>query len=215
MEINRREDTYRRASDELARRLLLLYNERIFPRQGKVFADMLFQTGIEAGSIVATLGEVDEKNAKIELSNQALLKLTQTDYLLTVLHRGKFYETSQVEELELFLNALIKSVRDLRNTLYGPETSRFYTQMHAVNMPVTAAQPMAAAPYQQPAQSAAPSAATVIYGTAPQSGKAATSPVNGATTINAAPPAGNAAPANVPSPTGPAPSNADNGENKA
>ena len=248
MEINRREDTYRRASDELARRLLLLYNERIFPRQGKVFADMLFQTGIEAGSIVATLGEVDEKNAKIELANQALLKLTQTDYLLTVLHRGKFYETSQVEELDLFLNALIKSVRDLRNTLYGPETSRFYTQMHAVNMPAAAAQPMATAPYQQPApvnksaQASMPSAATVINGAAPQQGKVATPTVSGVTTNNAAPAdsatvingaatAGSGVKSNAGSakvdPTviltekvanivaNSAPSNADNGENKA
>lgn len=177
MEIQRREDTYRRASDELARRLVYLYDERIFPRQGRVFADMLFQTGIEAGSIVATIGEVDEKNAKIELANQALIKLTQTDYLLTVMHRAKFYETSQVEELELFVNALIKSIRDLLNTLYGPEASRFYTQMHPVNVPPvqprTPAQPpqtpqTAPAPAQPRVGNTYGGNSTVINATPPQ-----------------------------------------------
>ena len=186
MAMNRREDTYRQASDELAHRLITLYGAKIFPRQGKVFADMLFQTGIEAGSYVATLGEVDEKNAKIDLANKALLKLTQTDYILSVMHEGKYYEASQVEDLELFIRELIKAIRDLLNILYGPDANRFYTQMRPVFVPTVNA-------YQQPAPVPNPVPAPVVNGAAPYAGNAVP-PVGNGTIPNAGgviPPAGN------------------------
>lgn len=156
MEINRRDDSYRRASDELARRLIILYGEKIFPRQGKVFADMLFETGVEAGSYVAVLGEIDEKNTKIDLATKALVKLTQTDYLLSVMHRGKYYDASQVEELQLFLNSLINSIRDLLNAIHGPNAARFYTQMRPVAPVPTAPQTQPTADHSQPSPAPVP-----------------------------------------------------------
>ena len=160
MALNRRADTYRQASEELANRLVILYGVKIFPRQGKVFADLLYQTGIEAGSYVAALGEVDERTAKIDVANNALIKLTQTDYLLSVMLKGRYYETSQVEDLGLFVRELIRAIRELLNTLYGPNANRFYTQMRPVFVPPARPQPQQATAYQQaPAAAPAPAPA--------------------------------------------------------
>ena len=74
MEENQHTASYKEVSAELGKKLIKLYGAKIFPRQGKVFADMLFQTGIEAGTYIASLADIEERKIKVDLASRAMVK---------------------------------------------------------------------------------------------------------------------------------------------
>ena len=108
--------SYQEVSQKLGKLLIKLYGEKIFPRQGKVFADMLFQTGVEAGAYLAALNDIEERSVKVDLATNALIKLNQADYLIDIMREAKYYTAVQVVEIDEFLQGLIKAMRDLLNT---------------------------------------------------------------------------------------------------
>lgn len=142
--------SYKEVSAELGKRLIKLYGVKIFPRQGKIFADMLFQTGIEAGTYIASLADIEERKMKIELASNAMIKLNQTEYLITVMKNAGYYEPVHVVEMEEYMDGLLKAMRELLSTAFA--------QMRAENTGVfPAQQPKRVKP--APAQASAPVAA--------------------------------------------------------
>ena len=149
MEENQHTASYKEVSTELGKKLIKLYGAKIFPRQGKVFADMLFQTGIEAGTYIASLADIEERKIKVDLASRAMVKLNQTAYLISVRKEAGYYTASQVAEMEEYAQILIDAMRELLNTAFA--------QMRS-----DAARPKAATPAPQPAVAPAPRPRTVI-----------------------------------------------------
>ncbi len=110
---NGRTESYAQAADELGKRLIALYNVRVFPRIGKVFADTLFQTGVEAGSYITSLADIVDIDAKVEAANKAVLKLNQTVYVLNVMKRAGYYTEAQAAPTAEYINGLLKAVKSL------------------------------------------------------------------------------------------------------
>ena len=119
MEETKRAASYKEISGELGKKLIKLYGEKIFPRQGKVFADMLFQTGIEAGTYIASLADIDERSVKVNLATNAMIKLNQTAYLIGVMKEAGYYSPINVEDIENYLEGLLKAMRDLLTTAFA------------------------------------------------------------------------------------------------
>lgn len=119
MDEAQRVTSYKDIGAELGKKLIKLYNEKIFPRQGKVFADMLFQSGIEAGSYIAALADVEEREVKINLATNAMVQLNRTQYLVQVMCAAGYYTSANVVGIEEYLGALIRAMRDLLNILYA------------------------------------------------------------------------------------------------
>lgn len=111
--------SYKEVSNELGKRLIKLYGQKIFPRQGKVFADMLFQTGIEAGTYIASLADIEERKMKIDLATNAMIKLNQTEYLLRVMKEAGYYEPAQIVEMEEYMEELLKAMRELLSNAFA------------------------------------------------------------------------------------------------
>ncbi len=110
--------SYKEVSTELSKKLIKLYNAKIFPRQGKIFADMLFQSGIEAGSYLAALADIEERMVKINLATNAMIHLNQTEYLVNVMREAGYYAPYQVAEFEEFLDVLTRAMKDLLINAY-------------------------------------------------------------------------------------------------
>lgn len=157
MEENQYVASYGEISEEFGKRLIKLYGVKIFPRQGKVFADMLFQTGIEAGTYIASLADIEERSVKVDLATNAMIKLNQTSYLITVMKNAGYYAPVHVVEMEEYLNILLKAMRELLNAAFA--------QMRAENnrrpnvQPVQRPQP---APTPTPAPVPAPAPKPVV-----------------------------------------------------
>ena len=124
MEETKNVASYKEVSEELGKKLIKLYGVKIFPRQGKVFADMLFQTGIEAGTYIASLTDIDERGIRIKLATEAMVKLNQTMYLITVMKEARYYEPHQVAEMEDFMQELLRAMRNVLNTAFAQGRAR-------------------------------------------------------------------------------------------
>ena len=131
--------SYKEVSAELGKKLIKLYNEKIFPRQGKVFADMLFQAGIEAGSYLAALADIEERSVKINLATNAMIQLNRTEYLVQVMREAGYYAPVNVVEIEEYLDGLTRAMKDLLIAAYA--------QMRAETVrPVVASAPIQSVP---------------------------------------------------------------------
>lgn len=153
-ENNQRVASYKEVSEALGKKLIKLYGEKVFPRQGKVFADMLFQAGIEAGAYLASLADIEERNVKIKLATNAMIKLNQADYLIDVMREAKYYTAVQVVELDEFLQRLTTAMRELLNSAYAQlraEGNRRAAQAEAASAAQSKPQPkVQAKPQAQP-----------------------------------------------------------------
>ncbi|MDE6557901.1 MAG: hypothetical protein K2K39_02220 [Clostridia bacterium] len=139
MEENQYVTSYKEVSQELGKKLIKLYGAKIFPRQGKVFADKLFQSGIEAGSYLAALADIEERAVKINLATNAMIQLNQTEYLVNVMLEAGYYSPVQVVEIQDYLDGLTRAMKDLLITAYA--------QMHAESLrPVVASAPLQTMP---------------------------------------------------------------------
>ncbi|MDE7084265.1 MAG: hypothetical protein K2O81_03385 [Clostridia bacterium] len=127
--------SYKEVSAELGKRLLKLYRVKIFPRQGKIFADMLFQTGIEAGTYIASLADIEERKMKIELASNAMIKLNQTEYLIRVMKEAGYYEPVHVADMEDYMEELLKAMRELLSNAFAQMRSE-KNSVHIVHQPV-------------------------------------------------------------------------------
>ena len=131
--------SYKEVSAELGRKLLKLYGVKIFPRQGKVFADMLFQSGIEAGSYLAALADIEERTVKINLATNAMIQLNRTEYLISVMKEAGYYAPVHVVEIQEYLDGLTNAMRELLIAAYA--------QMRTDNVrPVVANAPLQSVP---------------------------------------------------------------------
>lgn len=111
--------SYKEVSTELGRKLIKLYNAKIFPRQGKIFADMLFQSGIQAGAYLAALADIEERSVKINLATNAMVNLNQTEYLVNVMLEAGYYSPFQVVEIQEYLDGLTQAMRELLVAAYS------------------------------------------------------------------------------------------------
>lgn len=136
MQDNQYITAYKDVSAELGKKLIKLYAVKIFPRQGKVFADMLFQTGIEAGTYIASLADIDERKIKIELASNAMIKLNQTEYLLHVMKDAGYYLPSQIAEMEEYMEELLKAMRELLSTAFAQTRGDKSGTAHIVPQPI-------------------------------------------------------------------------------
>lgn len=105
--------SYREAADELGRKLIRLYDVRMFPRQGKNFADQLFESGMEAGAYLSTIADVEDRAVKKDAAIKAYDLLNRTLYIISFMKNAKFYAQSDVFEIEEYLGSLIKAVREV------------------------------------------------------------------------------------------------------
>jgi hypothetical protein len=101
------------ASEELSKLLIKLYKSKSFTHAGKSLADMLFKSGIEAGSLISGISELTERQAKINAANQAILQLNQTAYIANVMQMADFYRASQVKPLTSYVRQVINALREL------------------------------------------------------------------------------------------------------
>ncbi len=115
--------SYREVSTELGKKLIKLYGVKIFPRQGKIFADMLFQSGIEAGAYLAALEDIEERNVKINLATNAMIQLNQTEYLVNVMLEAGYYAPFQVVEIQEYLDGLTRAMKELLISAYAQMNS--------------------------------------------------------------------------------------------
>lgn len=100
-------------SAELGKKLLKLYGLKIFPRMGKIFADMLFQTGVEAGALLCSLEDVFDYGSRATLATQATVKLNQAAYILGIMKEAGYYTEDDVKELEESIDELVQNTRPL------------------------------------------------------------------------------------------------------
>ncbi|MDE7300558.1 MAG: hypothetical protein K2N47_00155 [Clostridia bacterium] len=110
--------TYEGAAEELARRLVNLYELKVFPRQGKIFADMLCEACAKGGSFLNSLGEIDNKIAKRDIAQDALIEIKRADYLLKIMRVGNYYTESEIRELAEYIKQIIKLLTDLLVVAY-------------------------------------------------------------------------------------------------
>ena len=110
--------TYEGAAEELARRLVNLYELKIFPRQGKIFADMLCEACAKGGSFLNSLGEIDNKIVKRDIAQDALVEIKRADYLLKIMLVGNYYTESEIRELSEYIKQIIKLLTDLLVVAY-------------------------------------------------------------------------------------------------
>jgi len=113
-----REMSYDEAGEKFRGLLIALYQKKLFPRQGKIFADELFKTGAEAGAYVNTLGEAKEAHYKRDVAQCALTKLKHTEYLLMLMQEAGYY--TQAEEVTFldYTQKLIAAVKDVLSNVY-------------------------------------------------------------------------------------------------
>lgn len=150
--------SYKEVSAELGRKLIKLYNAKVFPRQGKIFADKLFQSGIEAGAYLAALADIEERNVKINLATNAMIQLNQTEYLVNVMLEAGYYAPFQIVEIQEYLDGLTHAMKELLVAAYA--------QMHSESKhTVVASAPMQTVP--RPAHRQKPVSPTVVINSDP------------------------------------------------
>lgn len=110
---------YKDDCEEFGKKLLKLYNLRIFPRMGKIFADMLFQSGVEAGAYICSLDDVMDYGAKANLATQATVKLNEAAYILSVMKEAGYYTQEEIAELEEALDDLLQNVKGALGPGFG------------------------------------------------------------------------------------------------
>lgn len=115
---NQRIVSYQQASEELRDNLIKLYNKKIFPRMGKIFADQLFTSGIEAGGFLSALSDIDEIHVKRDIAQSALVRLKRSEYILKTMIASRFYTAKEAEDLQVFFNKIIPAVRALLVEVY-------------------------------------------------------------------------------------------------
>lgn len=143
MDENQYVTSYKEVSAELGRKLIKLYGVKVFPRQGKIFADKLFQSGIEAGSYLAALADIEERTVKINLATNAMIQLNQTEYLINVMKEAGYYAPVHVVEIQEYLDGLTNAMRELLISAYA--------QMRTESVrPVVASAPMQSVPSSKP-----------------------------------------------------------------
>lgn len=123
---------YKEISEELGKRLVKLYVLKIFPRQGKIFADLLFETGVEAGTAIAALADLEDRDAKLDLLNKAMIKLNQTAYIITVMKSAGFYTMEEVMSVEEYVNGLIRAVKSLLAAAYAQRQPKPVQQVQRI-----------------------------------------------------------------------------------
>lgn len=126
--------SYKEVSTELGKKLVKLYGVKIFPRQGKIFADMLFQSGVEAGSYLAALEDIEERTVKINLATNAMVQLNQTEYLIGVMLEAGYYLPAHVAEIQEYLDGLTHAMKELLISAYSTAWSD-NTRQTAANPP--------------------------------------------------------------------------------
>lgn len=109
------------ASDELRVLLVKLYKSKIFIRAGKELSSMLFSSGVEAGSLIAGITALTERNGKIAAANQAILKLSQTQYILKTMELADLYRAADVAELSEFIGDVIDGLREMLADVPAPQ----------------------------------------------------------------------------------------------
>lgn len=112
-------DIYNGEAADFGNKLVKLYGLKIFPRMGKVFADMLFQTGVEAGAIAASLEEIYDYAAKANLVTQATVKLNQVAYILGIMKQAGYYTQEEVAEVEEATEELLQNVKGSGGAGFG------------------------------------------------------------------------------------------------
>lgn len=115
---NQRTISYQQAADELRGNLINIYNKKIFPRMGKIFADQLFLSCIEAGGFLSALSDIDEVHVKRDIAQSALIRLKRADYILKTMRLSGYYTAAEVEPLQIFFNKIIPAVRALIIEVY-------------------------------------------------------------------------------------------------
>ena len=110
---------YKDDSAEFGKKLLKLYGLKIFPRMGKIFADMLFQAGVEAGSYLCSLDDVFEYGARANLATQATIKLNQMAYILGIMKEAAYYTQEEVAEIEESIEDLLQNVKSQIGAGFG------------------------------------------------------------------------------------------------
>jgi hypothetical protein len=101
------------ASEELRNLTVKLYKQKSFTRSAKVLSDMLFQTAVEAGSLLASICDLSDKQVKIDTANAAILKLNKTLYVLNTMRDVELYTSSQIAPLSDFINQVRDAVKEL------------------------------------------------------------------------------------------------------
>lgn len=114
-----REMSYAEAGEKFRGLLISLYEKKIFPRQGKVFADELFQAGASAGAYVYNLGDAKEAHYKRDVAQLALTELNRVAYLLKIMQEGGFYTEIEVVPLLEYTQKLIAAVKDVLSNVYA------------------------------------------------------------------------------------------------
>lgn len=116
---NNQTTAYEKAAKELGDKLVALYKLRIFPRDGKTFAEMLFTAGTEAGSLIWSMSQLSDKELKVRTANEALLKISRAEYILGIMCTAGYYTASEVYDLSGYivkvkesLKALLKNAQD-------------------------------------------------------------------------------------------------------
>lgn len=110
------------AGNELAVRLVKLYQSQTFIRSGKELAETLFKTGVEAGSMLSGIAELTSRQAKTDAANRAILKLNQVSYICKVMCMAELYRPEQTEPLVKYVGHVINALRELLNS--APEVQR-------------------------------------------------------------------------------------------
>jgi hypothetical protein len=101
------------AADELMSMLTVLYKGKTFVRTGKDLATNLFEKGLEAGSLLASIEDLTDQGVKIHTANQAILRLNQTSFILKAMEMADLYSKDDIVDLVSFIDLIIEGLRDL------------------------------------------------------------------------------------------------------
>lgn len=110
---NNQKTAYETAAEELGVRLVALQKLRLFPRNGKVFADLLFTAGVEAGALIQAMSQITDRELKIETANEALLQISRAEYILGIMCSAKYYSAREVYELKSYISKVKDSLKEL------------------------------------------------------------------------------------------------------
>ena len=110
---NNQKTAYETAAEELGVRLVALHKLRLFPRNGKVFADLLFTAGVEAGALIQAMSQLTDRELKIETANEALLQISRAEYILGIMCSAKYYSAREVYELKSYISKVKESLKEL------------------------------------------------------------------------------------------------------
>ena len=107
---------YEQVADKLSEKITQLYSQKIFPRDGKLFADILFTAATEGGALLRAMARLVDREKKVETANAALIQLCKASYVLDMMTVSGYYTPAESYQLASYISKVLDRLGELLTT---------------------------------------------------------------------------------------------------